>query len=944
MKTSIQLFLFFLLTHGLLAQKTKKEIEKPESNLEIRSGKLKNGLSYYIKPIPEDNGKVQAKLIIKAGSLQENDGQENLAHLLEHMAFNGTENFPDLRNDTDFYTQLNIQPQDLRASVGGDRTVYSFNYPQHLPTALDTALAIFHDIASGKVLLKEDAVEGERKAIYQEGIAGGDPGMIYPYAKIDYLLTGCNYISAPNEREAAIMNTSIKELKGFYNDWYRPDLMALTIVGNIKNIDQVEQNIKSNFKGLEARGKSRKKKNCDQNYLSQPKQFLIEENTAITTKTFIPQTVMQFYFRLPGIFFDDFKDEENLLIWDLLSKIVAKRLKNERLTYNANYTTTFYSDDLPAVKLVVKLSNELDKTVGKVFSILSGISSYGIRKDEWEEVVNERINYLENVDYHSSGYWSEELENSIVEEKPLPDMGDNKEITFLQSLELEYINGLLINTSWKPDDIAVILPKGVDQSQFTRSLIEKHISKGLNHPKIYDPIKAPDQLMSSSDIAKLNLAKIVSRDFGDYNEDKIELENGIRIILKDLKPDRGRYKDKLMIQGFSPVGANCFGVGDTEAMLAPFIIANAGVGNYNKFEIDKLLSQTSFPFGIRRYINPNETGVKVELSPRDMELALQLIFLSFTNPRFDEAAFDDWKLEEERNSRRNINAKNDFMDFINQQNGEVKIPRGGDRYKQSLNVNYENAFKKYKALHENASDFTFVITGDFTKKKVLPLVQKYLGNLPNNKSSENCMELAPINSDPSNTDRKKTYFKIPYNVSNNLLSIRYKTALKSLDFREVVGIEFLGRALDLKLKSLRYEKNFGIYSSAGYSYLNYDNKSGSINITLESNKEDFEKVLQTCNTYFEELKSEPVSNTFLQVVKETSYLPKWLERFQGTNNAMQLRLYDHYRFGIAFSDPKEVQAYIDQFTVSDLQEVAKEILNENKKFTYTGSFEKILKF
>lgn len=517
------------------------------------------------------------------------------------------------------------------------------------------------------------------------------------------------------------------------------------------------------------------------------------------------------------------------------------------------------------------------------------------------------------------------------------------QIEFLKNLKLETINNLISSNNWHPTDIAIILPENIDRNLFTRPRIEKWIDDGLENPVQYKPITAPFQLMSPDQVSSLDEAKILDRTFGEYNEDIIVLENGLKIIFKDLEPEKGRYKDKIMVHGFSPYGADCLDSKKIETMISPLIIHNSGAGDYNKFEVEKLLSKTSFPFGIVDYIDPDETGVKAEVISEDMELLLQLIYLSFTSPRFDKDAFEDWKLEEERSSRRSLNPNYDFLDFINRENNILQIPRGGKRFQHSLQVNYRNAYRKYKALHTNARDFTFIITGDFKKKDILPMLQKYLGNLPNTKNSMQCPESQESKMSSTTSNTKLRHFQIPYKVDNHLLSIQFKSKLKSRDFREEVQIELLKQALDLKSKGLRFNKNLGIYFSAGTANVDFENNTVRFQILLDSNKEDFEKALKGSKDYFHDLRTELVSENFLRTVKNSAYLPKWGARYKNTNLAVQRRLYDHYRHDLDKAEIEEVEQYLNQFSANDLKKTALKYLREEDRLILTGNSDKTLK-
>ncbi|AVR47199.1 hypothetical protein C7S20_19170 [Christiangramia fulva] len=932
MRQTLKIFVLVLLTQVLWAQNSDKNERDGFSDPTLKSGRLENGFRYFVKKI-DGVQQIYTSLIVNAGSSQEEKDQNNLAHLLEHMASNGTKNFPNLRGDPNFLSRMKMKPMDMLAFIGGNKTTYSFRFPKEVSFALDTSLAYYHDIASGKVLFDDEAVMGERKTLYQEHILGGNPAWLYSKLKIENSLTGRTNGPEPKDLENTIMNSSTKDLKRFYKDWYRPDLLVLTVIGDIKNTDEVVNKIREKFKDLKMPDTLRTKRNYYKNYLESSNSFMVLENPGPLNEKLTPETALQFYYRNPDIYFEKFSDKENKILWELLSSMIHNRLKSEELNYGTKFSSTIYpSEELPVIELDVKTTGEVENTIKKVFNMLAAISSYGFRNEEWETVKRKKIEYLQNRNYNSIDVWADAIENHIVEKTPLPDKNDQSDLTFLKNLDIGKINNLANELRWLPNDIAIIRPNGSKKDNFSELLIRQWINEGMAHPKRFNPLKAPQQLMSSTEISKLEKATISSRSFGDYNEDIIKLNNGVKIILKDLKPEKGWYKDKIIIHGFSLFGASCFGERDMESMFSPVIIQNSGLGNYNKFEIQKLLSNTSIPFGIRNYIEQNETGVMAEVSPEDVELALQLIYLSFTEPRFDNAAFEDWKMIEEKRFRRTGNSNNDFIDLINQENNNFKIPQGGARYWQSLLVNNKEAFRKYKALHASARNFTFILTGDFKKKTVLPLLQKYLGSLPNSKQPLRCEKSK--NSKLTNfSGTKNFYLSAP--VGAKFLSIQFKSESEQNSFQEVVNLELLKNAIHLMLKRLRYEQNLGVYSYSVSALVDRENNSKTIQVYLQTNEKDFAEVIESCNDVFDELRTDIIPKALLNSVKDLFHIPKLEDN--KNNTATQASLYDHYRYGVPFINPEEVQKYRDNFNEKKLQQIAIEYLNANRKLVIIGS-------
>lgn len=932
MKIKLPIILFFVFTQFLGAQESDMKNRSVDESTKIISGRLENGFRYFIKPLDNYKGKIHTRLVVNIGSSQENKDQYSLAHLLEHLAFNGTANFPSLRNNPQFYSQLKMEPRDLHAHIGGNKTNYNIEFPQEVTKALDTSLAVYHDIASGKVLFDEKAVEGERKAVYHEGDDGTDPGVYYPILKIYRHLTNCGFTPPLEKEKEATLNSSTKALKQFYNDWYRPDLISLIIVGNIKNTKEVEEKIIKKFKDLPRSINPLEKKDCKKSYLSSSKKFIVEDDLSLTSKKPYAQTSFEFYYRNPTLYFKEFSKNENKLIWEIISAMIDTRLKSSQLNYGINYTSSIVANNfLPAIKLAVKTTGDEENTIKRIYKVLAS-TFFGFQKEEWQKLLDQKIEYLADKNFNSPEYWTDSLENHVVEGSALPNPNDQIKIEFLKSLDPEKLNQLLKEINWKPDDIAMVLPKNVDRAPLNRSRIENWIEEGLKNPNRFVAIKTPKHLLDPSEISQLNEAKIIDKWYGDLNEDIIKLENGVKIVLKDMKPETGRNKDKIMIHGFSSYGATCFGPRDMESLFSPFIIKNSGAGKYNKFEIDQFLASTSIPLGIRNYIEQTETGIQAEVSPEDLEIALQLIYLNFNEPEFNNKAFENWKIDEADHARRYTNPNKDFIDFINEKSGIIKVPLGSQRYQQSLNVNYKQAFEKYKSLHANARDFTFILTGDFKKRNALPLLQKYLGNLKNTGRKEFCEDYKRKGSDHLSLSEDDEKLVFSYPTDNTILYTQYKSDWIPGNVKEEIRFQFLISAIDQKLKDLRYKKNFGTYFAVASALYNYQDKKKFLQMLIHTTPQDFEKIMQACNKQIEELKSDIVSEEFLRMAKETAYLPKWLERFEDTNKRLQMRLYSHYRYDVPFTDLDKIRRYMDEFSVQDLQETANEyLIDENKK-------------
>ena len=215
----------------------------------VKIGKLPNGLEYFIRPNPVPQGRAELRLVVKAGSVLEDDDQRGLAHFVEHMAFNGTTNFPG-QDVSGFIQSLGMRfGAHVNAHTSYDETVYQLQIPTDNPGVVDRSFLILEDFAH-RVSFETAAIDKERGVVLEEWRLGLGAESRIRDAQMPVLLKGARYADrSPIGRPEIIQNVSPARLKQFYADWYRPDLMAVIAVGDF-NPAMVEKMIVSHFAGL----------------------------------------------------------------------------------------------------------------------------------------------------------------------------------------------------------------------------------------------------------------------------------------------------------------------------------------------------------------------------------------------------------------------------------------------------------------------------------------------------------------------------------------------------------------------------------------------------------------------------------------------------------------------------------------------------------------------
>ncbi|HIC32284.1 MAG TPA: insulinase family protein, partial [Flavobacteriaceae bacterium] len=265
MKKSLSIFtmVFFVLTgtiklNGQTVTKTSlktsqtttfNSAEKIPFNPEVKKGVLSNGLTYYIKNNGKPENKVELRLVVKAGSILEDEDQRGLAHFMEHMNFNGTKNFK--KNElVDYLQSIGVKfGAHLNAYTSFDETVYMLPIPSDDPEKLEKGFQILEDWAHNALLTEKD-IDEERGVVLEEFRLGqgADERMMQNY--LPKLMYGSKYADRlPIGTKENLENFDYESLRRYYKDWYRPDLMAVIAVGDI-DVETLENKIKFHFGGI----------------------------------------------------------------------------------------------------------------------------------------------------------------------------------------------------------------------------------------------------------------------------------------------------------------------------------------------------------------------------------------------------------------------------------------------------------------------------------------------------------------------------------------------------------------------------------------------------------------------------------------------------------------------------------------------------------------------
>ena len=694
----------------------------------VTVGKLENGIRYYIRKNADPANRADLRLVINAGSVLEDKNQRGLAHFIEHMAFQGTEHFKK-QAIIDYMESIGMEiGSGINASTGIDETVYMLQLPTDEDSHMVTALRILRDWATG-ITFDPEEIESERKVVIEEWRRGQGAQSRIRDKVLPVILKDSLYARRlPIGTLESLQNFSRDDLLRFYRDWYRPDLMAVIAVGDF-DTKLIEKLIHEQFDSVPPTENPRKREQADV-----PEQN--ETRFVIATDPEVQTTEVAVYHKFP-----------NRYDWTA----GGHRQKIVELLYNAmlnvRFNETARKPDPPfmgassaeaayvrPLRTHVLQASVRDTGIGQGLKALlvesDRVARFGFTKTELDRLKTSLMRSLDlmytNRDSRTSASHAAEMIRSFLTGEPIPgiefEVALNKR--FIPGITLEEVNRVGKNWIEDPDRVVVIaapqksdltVPSVSDLKAVMASAARADI-KPYEDTSVKDPLLA--RIPAGSGVTGTREME------GGLTEWK--LANGITVILKptDFK------KDEILFYGFSKGGASLAEDADyIPAKTATTIIANGGAGNFNLIDLQKKLAGKVA--SVTPLITEYEEAVTGNGSPEDLETLFQLIYLRMTAPRADETFYRILKTQlKQMLENRDANPATVLGDAFNRvlYSGHFRTRPPSVEMLDKMDLAKSLAF--YRDRFADAGDFVFIFVGSIDPGVMKPLVETYLGALP----------------------------------------------------------------------------------------------------------------------------------------------------------------------------------------------------------------------
>ena len=645
----VKLFLKILFFFAVIVNLNAAEIDlkkKIPIDPMITHGKLDNGVSYFIKKNQLPKNKAYIELVIKAGSLMEEDDQQGLAHLLEHMAFNGTKSFP--KNQIDSYLNslgLSIGP-DINAYTSFDKTVYKFQVPTDNLKYLETGIKMLSEIGS-ELILEDEAFERERKIVEEEWRRSlGQIDRITEQLK-KYHYKDSKYLERDPIGKMEIIKTFPYETaKKFYQEWYRPELMGLIIVGDIET-KKTENLTKKYFSGIKA-----KKPQPKFSYPNVP-----NYNDTVFAPVTDPEFTQVFFNvlnRQPKLFIETGVNYKNYLIRDLSEDILNKRFKKNTLenvtpiiSSDVSINEFSYYEQVYTYGGILK-ENEIIQGVKFLLTEIERIKQNGFLAEELEYAKKQYLKSLETSLLEKNSTQSLKIVNEIKRYYLEKEMisGIDYEIKLAKQI-LNEVNVKDINLAFnewnnKNNRIIQYVAPETHINTLNKEIfleLEKEISK-----ERLEQIKFN---INNENLIKKDLkgSKIIKENYyPKTNITQLYLENGVKVLLK---PTKFR-ENKFSFMALSPGGTSLIPVEKFRSgEQIAYVVSRSGLGHLNRTELENRFNPEFI--NVEPTISPSYEGLKGFTIKSYQKELFELIYLHFEKINYNESIVDKIKVSHKEN-------------------------------------------------------------------------------------------------------------------------------------------------------------------------------------------------------------------------------------------------------------------------------------------------------
>lgn len=698
----------------------------------VRVGRLANGLTYYLRQNAKPEKRLELRLVVNAGSALEDDDQRGVAHFVEHMAFRGTARYPGVSLINYLQTLGTNFGPDINAHTSADETIYQLTLPSDSEESVRKGVAILADWAHGVTLLDAD-IATERNVVLEEWRLGRGAQQRMSDKIVPVLFKDSKYAQRlPIGTKESIEGASSESIRHYYRDWYRPDNLAVVVVGDADPA-RVEELIKAEFSPLPAVANPRPVTPISVPDNKAPLAVVVsDQENPYNVALLIWKTEPE-----PTRTRDDLRRE---FARELFGTMLNLRLAERQQQANAPFLHAQGRFARLAVRakagfqlMVVTADGARASGAQAAYTEALRVRKFGFLATELERAKVSLLKQLEQQYNERDKTPSSAFADTLVRHHLQGEAAPGIEFLYsfakstLPRLTLTEINSL--SAQLLPDENRVVAVQSVEkpglaipsEGQILAALLQAESAK----IEAYTETKVEGGLLASRPSPG---RAVGAKPLGEIQALEIRYANGVRLILKPTN----FQNDQILISAFRPGGQSLYP--DDYALSAQLATAywgEAGLGRFSKTELQKMLAakRVALMPTIGRYFD----GLKGQSSTEDLETLLQLIHMLFAAPRDDPSAYQVVTAQYQgilKSLRANPEAA--FMDDAQRwfYENHPRTPSVIPTEEEWATISYDKVRQVARERFANAAGYTFVVVGSFDAKSTYNLFTAYLGGLP----------------------------------------------------------------------------------------------------------------------------------------------------------------------------------------------------------------------
>lgn len=826
----------------------------------VRYGKLENGFTYYLRKNDKPENFIELQMVVKAGMYHEEKNQLGYAHLLEHLKAKESKNFPDI---IEYFSHSG---KFSNAKTGYGHTSYYVQIPADNQEVLKAGLKVLRDWAQD-FSLKPESINVEQAAVLGE-MRTHDPYRNWVANTIKEHIhknVGFKYTSREQEK-ASILDIDQNALIRFHNDWYRPDLEAAIIVGDI-NVDSLEIEIQRLFSDLKTPSTPKSAENKVQ---GQRIQLNGRNQYASVLDTVHPDFRVEIIRKSPNFYHSpktglDYRKMFLQRLYEIVLEIKATQLEQQ---YNPPFSK-FYPDyssnnlgggQIYATRMTVDLNKGSQKEIKTAF--IKGLSAWkslhnGFSTEEMEKAKEQILNNYNNSNSLRSSSLVQRYMKHFIKGTAAPNPETQAKIVsdILSIINLEELQEYATRSANFTKNTDFIFFKSQDKNVPGLDVFKQWVEEAAEM-KIQPSQPAAPPIKTLADVTK-----IPYKDFRDEIEisesvigvTTINLHNQIKLVLKPTKPNSENFANKVYLKAFRPFTPP---ISDRKeyltAKIAPEVIKYTGAGPYSKFELERFMKQKEMRLELST--NQDSQLIQGEFKVTDLKELLNLLLLYTEKPKKDIEGFEAWKSYKEKQLQgRGIRGS---AAFILKKISPIWYPEiPGLKISDLKKMDMEQLFQVYERWFSDLNGFTFIITGDFDKEAITPILVNNLSLFP----IKDSYEYPAVNP------------TFPLKKMNKIITVKNIDQVYARLYFPIVAPRDLKTQIELKLLSLALAKKIinrlreGDYApSARGEWMDIENNIYAFQIIFDSALGNEDIMLEYALDEFRKLRDNGVDKQWLE--------------------------------------------------------------------------------